>query len=286
MSVEPPPRHLTVTGSGGVPIAVEVAGRADRPAIVFIHGIGQSALSWRWQLGSDLGRNYTLVAFDLRGHGASGKPWGKDAYHDSTVWAEDLKAVMAATEVKHPLVVAWSFGGFVINDYVRQFGTKDLAGIVYVSTLGGLAVEPWVQTPDPSRTAFYVNYQIKAKSADLSDQFDAAELLPQLLFAKTVPPQAIRDATLNSVMLPGYVKQELVARDQHHEDVLAKLDVPVLFVRGARDAGFNRERLLAVAGQVKHASVLVYEDSGHSPMIEEPERFNGDLLAFAKTVAP
>lgn len=43
------------------------------PAILLIHGIGDSSQSWRDLIGS-LARNYTVIAPDLLGHGESDKP--------------------------------------------------------------------------------------------------------------------------------------------------------------------------------------------------------------------
>ena len=71
----------TVEGGGGVSLSVVETGRKDGPGILFIHGFSQSYLSWKTQLGSDLADDFRLIAFDLRGHGASGKPFDPENYH-------------------------------------------------------------------------------------------------------------------------------------------------------------------------------------------------------------
>lgn len=65
-------KFTSVTTADGVRLNVVEAGNPVGPAIVFVHGISQSWLSWIAQL-SDAGLRavYRLVAFDLRGHGAS-----------------------------------------------------------------------------------------------------------------------------------------------------------------------------------------------------------------------
>ena len=93
----------TVAGAQGVPLNVVTTGdRAGRP-VVFVHGIGQSYVAFENQLRSSLQQNLFLVAFDLRGHGNSGKPWNSDAYSDRAIWAADLDSVIRGLELReHP----------------------------------------------------------------------------------------------------------------------------------------------------------------------------------------
>jgi len=35
-------------------------------------------------------------------------------------------------ELKKPVLVGWSYGGFIISDYVRKYGEKDIGGIDFV----------------------------------------------------------------------------------------------------------------------------------------------------------
>ena len=128
----------TVAGDGGVPLNMATAGDPGKPGILFIHGIGQSHYSFVHQLNSDLADDFYLVSFDLRGHGASGKPWDAGAYTDNRAWARDVDAVMNASGLEHPVVVAWSYGTIVLMDYVREFGTSRLRSVVLTGATGGL----------------------------------------------------------------------------------------------------------------------------------------------------
>jgi non-heme chloroperoxidase len=72
-----------------LPIHLAEAGNARGQPILFIHGFSQCALAWGRQLSSELGRNYRLVAMDMRGHGSSDVP--RDGYAESRLWADDLE---------------------------------------------------------------------------------------------------------------------------------------------------------------------------------------------------
>ena len=43
--------------------------------------------------------------------------------------ADDLAAVIEQTGLERPLVAAWSYGGFVVADYLRAYGDEAIAAI-------------------------------------------------------------------------------------------------------------------------------------------------------------
>ena len=143
-------RFRSVEGVDGVPLNVVEAGDPSKPGILFVHGIGQSYLSFERQLHSPLAAEFHLVAYDLRGHGNSGKPWNREAYVDSAKWAGDLERVRIATGLEHPVLLGWSYGTLVTADYLRHFGSNGLAGIVLIGAYGGLTPPPANPRPGAS----------------------------------------------------------------------------------------------------------------------------------------
>lgn len=51
----------------------------DKPVILLSHGFAMDTSSWHHQIQA-FKEDYSIVAYDLRGHGKSGKPKGKDRY--------------------------------------------------------------------------------------------------------------------------------------------------------------------------------------------------------------
>lgn len=122
-----------VTSSDGLNLAAYESGAVDGPEILFIHGFSQAALCWSRQFDDPaLNRHLRLTAFDIRGHGASDKPPESARYAEDRLFADDVKAVMDALGLQRPVLVAWSYAGRIVGDYLAAHGTARLAGINYV----------------------------------------------------------------------------------------------------------------------------------------------------------
>lgn len=125
-------KHYTVTAPDGVQLAVQESGNPAGPAIVFIHGLLGSRLSWEQQTASPDLQRYRLITYDLRGHGLSGKPVDAESYRDGRRYADDLAAVLKATHAQRPVLVGWSLGGVVMSNYLAAYGDKQIGALVYV----------------------------------------------------------------------------------------------------------------------------------------------------------
>ena len=122
----------TVIGGGGTKLHVREWGRRDASPILFVHGWSQHHLAFRRQLESPLSNDFRLVALDLRGHGMSEMPTDLAAYTNGDIWAADIAAVIEQRGLKRPVIVAWSYGGYVVSDYLERHGDGNVAGVNYV----------------------------------------------------------------------------------------------------------------------------------------------------------
>jgi pimeloyl-ACP methyl ester carboxylesterase len=274
-------RSFYTTGAGGVPLAVGEVGPADGPEILFLHGLGQGRESFRPQFESNLSSKYHLVAFDLRGHGMSGKPWDEAAYTTSAVWAEDVARVMAATGLRHPILVGWSYGTGVAADYVREHGGKAISGLMLISALGG-----FVQSPPPAglAPADLVRSRELRASVDLLDQQEAQRLLIPFLTGGAVSARWRQSALALGTLVPPYVDSLLRKHKMANQDLVPGLKLPVMIVHGRLDEALAQNTVDVFLAQVPGAKASRYDTSGHSPFAEDTTRFNRELAAFVDRV--
>lgn len=273
--------YSTVEGAGGVPLNVVTEGDPASPAILLIHGFGQSHYSFVHQLNSDLAEDYFLVTFDLRGHGGSGKPWAAEDYTEHTVWAEDVAAVVSATGIERPVVVAWSYGTMIAMDYIREHGIGDIAGIILTGGQGGLMPLRMPGTDDPD-IAELGEIRVLQQSRDLADNIRAGERVIDLLTASPLPEPERELFRSLGLMVPSYVRRAMVNRSLDNQDLVDRLSLPVLFALGAEDNPFQLEDAAELAASRENVSLTVYEGAGHSVFLEQPERFNDQLRRFAE----
>src|SRR5690348_5115950 len=122
-----------VRGGGSLRLHVREWGKADGPSIVLIHAFSQNHLCWAKQYGSALADEFRLVAYDLRGHGMSEAPLEPEHYTDGELWADDVAAIIDDLRLDGMTLVGWSYGSFVICDYVRRHGHDRVAAVEFVA---------------------------------------------------------------------------------------------------------------------------------------------------------
>ncbi len=120
---------ITFKGFGGVRLEAEVRGDEHDPAILLVHGAGQSRRVWDKVADGLVQSGRRVVALDLRGHGCS--EWPEDARYDLDSHAEDLRAVLAQMGSR-PVVVAATLGGWVATAALATDAANLAAGLVLV----------------------------------------------------------------------------------------------------------------------------------------------------------
>ncbi|WP_026360431.1 alpha/beta fold hydrolase [Amycolatopsis nigrescens] len=273
-----------VIGSGGVRIGLRVAG-SERPAtaaappIVFVHGWAQSSLAWSYQLADPgLAGAHLLAAMDLRGHGTSEVP--AEGYDSSRAWAGDLFSVLefAGTPA---IVVGWSYGGLVITDYLRTYGTAGLAGIVLAGAITELGRNrPGARTGPAMKAALP-----DALSDDLRRAATALTELSVGMAAEPVPGALAQQLLGASLSVPPAVRSALFRRDLASADVLAAVDVPALVLHGTADQVVDISAGEYAAGKIPGARTRWLSGVGHLPFIEQAAEFNSVLRQFAEDLS-
>lgn len=272
-------KSFYVDGSGGVPLAVTDVGPKDGPEVLFLHGLGHSRASFSPQMESALLERYRMVAFDLRGHGQSGKPWRDEDYADPKIWADDVKRVMDATGLRRPIVVAWSYGGLVAADMIRTHGNESLSGLMLVNTTGGLVNVPANDTNMEIPADLTEAYRLLAEPT-YANQRRAVANISNYLVAEAAAPGWLDQSLELGLMLPPYVRTRLTAHRTDNADLAREISVPVVLAYGDEDASLRPEVVAALLAVLPNSAELRFDGAGHSPFAEDVERFNRELAAF------
>jgi non-heme chloroperoxidase len=268
----------SVIGGNGVRLHVREWGQADAPAILFIHGWSQNHLCWRKQYESRLADAFRLVALDLRGHGMSEAPEGREHYTEPRPWADDIAAIVDQLGLEHPVLVGWSYAGFVICDYVRAYGQDAIAGINFV----GAAV-----TLD--RAAFgiligpgFLDHVPGATADDFPSNIQAIRAFVQGCTARPLPRDEYEMALCWNIAVPAKVRAALLARVIDSDDILSALERPVLMTQGMADTVVLPAMGEHILKTCRRSTPSWYPEAGHALFLEDPQRFNRELADFVR----
>lgn len=116
-------------GFGGTRLEAEVHGDANDPAILLVHGAGQTREVWHEVAAALVQSGRRVVGLDLRGHG--GSEWPADGRYEFAAHVEDLRAVLAQMGSR-PVVVAATMGGWIAAAALANDAANLAAGLVLV----------------------------------------------------------------------------------------------------------------------------------------------------------
>jgi non-heme chloroperoxidase len=266
-------RKTTLVTPDGVEIVLEEAGNPSGQEIVFIHGFSVSRLCWMKQLRGTLARDFRMIAYDLRGHGESGKPSDPAFYRDGSRWAGELAAVIDAAEMRKPVLVAWSYAGRIVADYLRHFGTGAIAGLNIVGAK---------TNSDPAFNApLLAPHQRGMASGDLETNMRSTIAFIEACARQWDAPDFVQYVAA-AMVVPPHVRAALLGRPLDADDLYRAINIPVLFTHGVHDAAAPLAAAQHGHAITPNSGLSIYENAGHAPFMEAPERFNRELAEFVK----
>jgi rifampin ADP-ribosylating transferase len=253
----------------GVSVPYVSAGSTAGVPVVLLHAWGESRRSFD-RLLPLLPGTIHAVAMDLRGHGDADKP---AAGYSLAEVAADVAAFMDALGIPSAVLVGSSSGGYVAQQ-VAITSPQRVAGLVLVGSPRSLQGRP----------------SFADEIDQLTDPVDSAWVRKSLawfpLFHQ-VPPWYIDGRVQDGVRMPAYVWREALAGlvGARPPTDTATITAPTLIMWGARDELLTLQDQRALAAAIPASKLIVYPDTGHLVLWEQPERVASDLTAFVGGLA-
>ncbi|GGF95658.1 alpha/beta hydrolase [Rhodococcoides trifolii] len=263
-------------GSDGTSIVYRVDGPAGARPIVMLHGWAQSMACWGDKVTDPLKEKYRVIAVDLRGHGYSGAP--ATGYDDPALWAGDVAAVLEQEDIRSGAVLlGWSYGGLVVCDYLSEFGSGAIAGLVLVAAITSIGrgeeggrVGPAMRAAVPGAMSVESRVAIRALGSFGNALTGPGEGLGERA-------QALFGASLST---RPRVRAAVFDRVVSHDAMLTELDVPTLVVHGTADSIVDVSAGRWAVSLIEGATGSWWEGVDHGPFVADPERFVAELTGF------
>lgn len=254
----------------GITLRYTEQGRANRPAVVLIHGYSDSWFSWSRILPLLPSAVHVIVP-DLRGHGDSDRP--RSGYGMRQL-ALDVLELMDVKGIERATVVGHSLGGLVAQQ-VALAAPERVERLVLVST--GASIHDIAVLAD-------LRSAIDGLTDPVPQDF-IREFQESTVFAP-VPPEFMDRIVAESSKLPARVWHELLKGmlDMPRTTDLRTIQAPALIVWGENDAIFTRAQQDELV-TLTRGTLRVYAATGHAPHWERPDEFARDLLGFLQSQA-
>jgi pimeloyl-ACP methyl ester carboxylesterase len=259
------------------------------PALLLIHGIGDSSDTWRPVL-EQLALHHTVVAPDLLGHGRSEKP---RADYSIAAYANGMRDLLSVLEIDRATVIGHSLGGGVAAQFAYQFPERCERLVLVgsggvgrtISPLLRLAAVPGIELLmplfglSPVRAASRLTAGVMRHLATALGR-DTEELLAVF---DSLPDTSARRAILRTLRSGvDWRGQVITMLDRAY---LAE-GLPTLLVWGRHDAviplGHGRLAHAAMPG----SELEIFDEAGHFPHHGDPGRFVKVVSEFIDRTEP
>lgn len=230
--------------------------------LVLIHGIGASRNAWVKAL-PVLTPHFTVITYDLRGHGDSPLPQGEFGLDELVA---DLEHIRLKTGYEQLYVAGHSLGGMIAPAYARAYPER-------VKGLGLLSTAAFRTEDDKAKVQAVIDAMHARGIADVlptltdrwfTDRFIAES--PDIVKARL--DQVLKtnaDVFLNVFQI--YASTEMAAW-------LDKITAPSLILTGEFDGGCNPRLNQAIHAAMPESSLVILPELKHSLLLEA-----GDVVA-------
>jgi pimeloyl-ACP methyl ester carboxylesterase len=216
---------------------------------------------WAGQIAT-LEPHFTVITWDMRGHGQSDYPQDPAQYSEEATVA-DMAALLDKAGARDAIVGGLSLGGYMSLAFHRAHPERTRA-LLIIDTGPGYK-------NDAARDGWNKNAIARAEKFEAEGLPDASRGSAEVRLARH------RDATGLARAARGMLTQ----RDARVIESLPAIKVPSVVIVGADDTPFLAASDY-MAAKIPGAKKVVIEHAGHASNIDQPQAFNQALLEFLK----
>jgi len=258
--------HLHITDAG------------DGRPIVLIPGWPLSDDMYEYQYNDLIKNNFRVLGITLRGFGKSDKPYGEYTY-DKHV--SDINMILNNLDIRDAILGGFSMGGSIAIRYAAKYPAAHISKLA----LFGAAAPIWTQRDD---------FKFNLLTSDVDDLIalnfkDRPKLLSNFSKIFSANEDSLNEGIgnwLNGICLSAssYATAECLVslRDTDLRPDLKLITIPTLILHGKKDKICKFELAEQTKAMLSNAQLIPFENSGHSLFLEETQKFNSELIKFAK----
>ena len=240
------------------------------PPLFLIHGIGAARDAWRFIV-PKIRSNFTVITYDLRGHGESPKPT-TEFFLDDLV--EDLEYLRKKLEINKAYFVGHSLGGMIGPAYSLKY-SKHVLALGLFSTAAGRTKED--------------RENVLAIIKSMANQ-SVSKILPTLIkrwFTDEIiriSPDIIEHRIQQIINTDPEIFMNVfrIYANTEMSSWLHKIKFPTLVLTGENDEGCNTRLNKFIASKIPNSTLVILPKYKHSLLLEAPVDVAQNLVKFIK----
>jgi pimeloyl-ACP methyl ester carboxylesterase len=287
MAFERDIKHLR---ANGIDFAYVEAGSG--PLVLLLHGYPETPVVWSKAMAALAAAGYHAAAPFMRGYSPSGAPANGD--YSIRALGEDALALVAALGSRRAVIIGHDWGASAAYAAaVRSPPTVErllAVSIPHPIALEGDLTALW-------KASHFLTYQLPFMEWWLmTSQLCHVDAIYARWSPGWNPPQPMLAAVKESLRADsgfhnalGYYWSFFSSGPTEAGGLSGKsvISVPTLAIGGANDGGIDISRYEAARrGFAGPYQFIAFEKSGHFPQMEEPDRFNDEMLRFLGRTPP
>ena len=279
----------TVTIDG---INIHYIGGGSGPPLVLVHGLGSSAaVEFSYNL-EPLAAHHRVLAIDLPGFGNSDKP---TLDYTIDLFVKAVRDLMTCEGLERAAVMGVSMGGRVAlglaldsPEVVERLVLVDALGVgpprrvlayrvLLTKGLGELTLRGTARAlrrMNPATIRRLWGWYLR-RPGRVETTWSDERIANHGTLLSSPEYRAAYLSTLRSIAGLAQLRGGIGV-----EQRLAELRMPTLLIWGRHDHIFPARHAEAANDRLRCGRVVIFEDSGHTPQMEEPQRFNRLVLDF------
>jgi pimeloyl-ACP methyl ester carboxylesterase len=269
--------------SNGQRVHVRDDGPADAPVLVLLHGSNSSLQTWEpWV--QRLKAQNRIISMDLPGHGLTGPHPGRDYSADAFVAVVD--GVMRAKKIDQFVLGGNSMGGWIAWEYALRHG-ETLRGLLLIDA-GGAPLKDESKKSLPIGFRLALTPGVRVAMEKLTPRFLVEKSIRQSVSIQSSVTPSVIDRYWDLLRYPGNRRATIdrfavLAQRATDFGQLRGNMLPTLILWGQEDKLIPVESVAVFKAMLSNETAIIYEDVGHLPMEEIPDRSAQDVAVWLKS---
>jgi 3-oxoadipate enol-lactonase len=254
----------------GERLVYDIHGRDDgRPRFVLIHSLGMDRVFWN-RVTPALARDAAVLAYDCRGHGASGKPKGPYRVEQ---FADDLADLMDHIGWRSAVIAGASMGGCITLAFAHRHPARAVA-------LGLIDTTAWYDAPDK-----WEERAATAETAGLKAMIDFQVTRWFTDGFRQSRPEVVKDSVDRFLANDpvAYAETCRMLGACNLTAALPGIAVPAAIMVGDEDYATPVAMAETLHRGIKGSTLTVLEHARHLTPLEAPDRIAAELRRLTET---